>query len=457
MTRALRWISGIAGLGTFAVLLLAGATVCLTSGCSTIGYYAQSVSGHLGLVRAAKPVPDWLADPSTPPALKARLELSQRIRDFAVTELHEPDNASYRRYADLHRSAVLWNVVAAPELSLKPVTWCFVVVGCVGYRGYYDEAAARRFADGLRTERLDVDVYGVPAYSTLGLLPGDTFADPLLNTFIDYPEGALARLIFHELAHQIVFAKGDTVFNESFATAVERLGVERWLSERASPGAREVYDRYESRQRDFRTLTMRYRDRFEALYASPIGDTWTSAPASSCCWTNCKHRDYASLKQDRWGGYAGYDDLGSPRPTTRASACWRPTTRMCPNSSTLFEREGRDFPRFYAEVKRLAALPPAERRQALECRIVATRQLPRRFLRIEPAFCRTGAFQRAGRGARIIVRNASRQQPVRVVGVVTVGDEVVRILRREQFVGADCSRLPAWRRVGPNARSSESP
>ncbi|MGZ5715299.1 MAG: aminopeptidase, partial [Caldimonas sp.] len=152
--------------GLLATALLAGATVCLTSGCATIGYYAQSAIGHLNLVEAARPVPQWLADPATPPRLKARLELSQRIRDFAVSELGEPDNASYRRYADLKRGAAVWNVVAAPELSLEPKTWCFAVVGCVSYRGYYDRDSADAFAAGLAAEGLDVSVYPVPAYST---------------------------------------------------------------------------------------------------------------------------------------------------------------------------------------------------------------------------------------------------------------------------------------------------
>jgi predicted aminopeptidase len=246
------WLmASIAGLGTVGVLMIASATVCVTSGCSTIGYYAQSVAGHLALVRAAKPVDDWLADGQTSAKLKERLELSQRIRDYASSELKEPDNASYRRYADLKRSAAIWNVVAAPELSLTLHTWCFPVVGCVGYRGYYAQADADAFATSLREQNLEVSVYGVPAYSTLGLLPGDIFADPLLNTFIDYPEGELARLIFHELAHQIAYAKGDTVFNESFATSVERIGGTRWLQERATPKAREDYERYESRRRDF--------------------------------------------------------------------------------------------------------------------------------------------------------------------------------------------------------------
>jgi predicted aminopeptidase len=149
--------------GLLATTLLTGATICLTSGCSTIGYYAQSATGHLNLVQAARPVPQWLADNETPPRLKARLELSQRIRDFAVAELGEPDNASYRRYADLKRGAAVWNVVAAPELSLELKTWCFAVVGCVAYRGYYDRAEAEAFAaDLLAREKLDVHVYPVP-------------------------------------------------------------------------------------------------------------------------------------------------------------------------------------------------------------------------------------------------------------------------------------------------------
>ena len=292
-------------LAAVGVALLAAGTVCLTSGCSTIGYYAQSVGGHLAIVRAAKPVPEWLADQDTSAALKARLELSQRIRDFAVTELKEPDNASYRRYADLKRSAAIWNVVAAPELSLKLQTWCFPVVGCVGYRGYYDQAEASVFAESLKPLGLEVSVYGVPAYSTLGLLPGDGLKDPLLNTFINYPEGELARLIFHELAHQIAFAKGDTLFNESFATAVERIGGERWLREHASAQVREDYERHNAQRRDFRDLTARFRDRFNELYESAASDADKRA-GKAALMTELR-ADFEVMKRERWGGYSGYD------------------------------------------------------------------------------------------------------------------------------------------------------
>ena len=206
------------------------------SGCSTAGYYWQSASGHLAMLAAARPVPDVLVDPQTPPALKERLALSQRIRSFAAQNLQLPNNASYKRYADLRRPSVVWNVVAAPELSLTLKTWCFAVVGCVGYRGYFDEQAARAEAAALAAVGFEVSVYGVPAYSTLGKLNW-LGGDPLLNTFINYPEGELAKLIFHELAHQVAYAADDTMFNESFATAVERLGSQLWLTTQASPAA----------------------------------------------------------------------------------------------------------------------------------------------------------------------------------------------------------------------------
>ena len=350
--------------GVVAVSLLAGTTVCVTSGCSTIGYYAQSVTGHLGLIEASKPVSTWLADPTTSPALRQRLVLSQQIRDFAVNELGEPDNASYRRYADLGRSAAIWNVVAAPELSLEPKTWCFAVVGCVGYRGYYEQARADALADELRAQGFDVAVYPVPAYSTLGRLPtGGWLADPLLNTFIDYPEGELARLVFHELAHQIAFAPGDTLFNESFASAVEKIGVERWLVERAGPQARAQSARGEERRADFRELTDAYRARFATLYASDASES--DKRAGKAALLARLRIDYAAMKATRWGGYTGYDDWFA-RANNAAFGVLASYTALVPGFERVFEREGRDFPRFYAEVRRIAALAPAERRAALE-------------------------------------------------------------------------------------------
>ena len=335
------------------------------SGCADLGYYWQSVSGQVQVMAAARPVDDWLADPHTPAALKARLELSQRIRRFAVTNLGEPDNASYHRYADLHRSAVVWNVVAAPEFSLTLKTWCFPVAGCVGYRGYFHEAAAQSEAARLKAQGLEVSVYGVPAYSTLGWLNW-AGGDPLLNTFINYPEGELARIIFHELAHQVLYASGDTVFNESYATSVELMGSARWLAERASPAAREEYARYEARQQQFRALTTVTRRQLADVYK---GNKTSAADKSDMLALKNRamqeFRDhYATLKAS-WGGYAGYDRwvAGANNASFGALAFY---DELVPEFEALFAREGNSWPRFYDAVKRLAALPKDERIKALD-------------------------------------------------------------------------------------------
>jgi predicted aminopeptidase len=352
----------VAGLATLALAAMSAVTVCLTSGCSTLGYVAQSVEGHFSLLNAARPVPDVLADGTTPSSLRERLVLSQEMRDYASSALALPDNDSYRRYADLHRGAAVWNVVAAPELGLTLKTWCFPVVGCVGYRGYFDRAEADALASQLKAEGWEVNVYAVPAYSTLGRLPGAYFADPLLNTFINYPEVELARLIFHELAHQVAFASGDTMFNESFATAVERIGAKRWMAERASPAAAAEYLAFDARRQDFRALTTRTRDALEALYKSPASDD--DKRAGKAVLMQRLQADYVALRDGKWEGYARYDAWFA-RANNASLGVLAAYTELVPQFERLFEQEGRDPTRFYAAVKRLASLPKEERRATL--------------------------------------------------------------------------------------------
>lgn len=347
---------------TLAALALVVAALALLAGCGNLSYLSQSVQGHLAVMNAARPVSDWLADAATPAELRERLRLSQRMRDFAVSELALPDNASYRRYADLQRPAVVWNVVAAPELSLTLQTWCFPVVGCVGYRGYFDRAGADALAAELRAQGQEVGVYGVPAYSTLGKLPFDYFADPLLNTFIRYREGELARLIFHELAHQVAYADDDTEFNESFATAVERLGAARWLAEQASAEARDDYARFDARRSEFKALALATRARLDAIYRGPgSDDDKRRAKTAAMAAMRAEHE---RLKAGPWQGFAGYDAwfASANNASLGVQAAYN---ALVPGFEALFEAQGRDFPRFYAEVQRLAALPKAERRATL--------------------------------------------------------------------------------------------
>lgn len=328
----------------------------------SIGYYWQSVRGHMAMLGAARPVPELLADPATTPELHAQLERAQQMRDFAVRELHLPDNASYRRYADLGRKSVVWNVVAAPELSLQLKTWCFPVLGCVGYRGYFDQAEAEALGAALRAEGWEVSVYGVPAYSTLGKLPGRYFADPILNTFIANPEAELARMLFHELAHQVAYAADDTMFNESFATAVELIGSRIWMERHASAEARAAQAVADARRQQFRTLALRYRERFDQLYRSTASDADKRAGKATLLAE--LRAEHAALKAGEWGGYAGYDGWFA-RVSNASLGVLAAYHAQVADFERLFEREQRDFPRFYAEVRRLAELPKDQRQQEL--------------------------------------------------------------------------------------------
>ena len=271
-----------------------------------VGYGWQALRGHLHVLAEARPLQEWLDDPTTGPALRDRLLLVQDIRSFASKELGLPDNRSYRSYADLKRPYAVWNVFAAPELSLQLDTWCFPVVGCISYRGYYDQAQARQFADRLAVDGREVHVGGVPAYSTLGFTP-----DPVLNTFIGLPDGELARLVFHELAHQVVYVDDDSMFNESFATAVEVAGVERWLATRDS-ATRERYALYAGRRQDFLTLLRAARSSLDALYRSeqPEAQKREGKRVLQCQL----QKAYQTLRNGPWGGYSGYDRFFAKPP-----------------------------------------------------------------------------------------------------------------------------------------------
>jgi len=193
------------------------------SGC----YYVQAARGQLEVMNKREPIDEVIGAGDTPAELSRRLQVVKEARQFSIDELQLPDNDSYRTYADIERDYVVWNVFAAPEFSLEPMSWCFPVAGCVNYRGYFAEDKARRKASRLEDDGLDVTVGGVAAYSTLG-----KFSDPVLNTMMHWEDVDLVAVIFHELAHQVLYVKGDSEFNESFATAVEEFGIERWLSSR---------------------------------------------------------------------------------------------------------------------------------------------------------------------------------------------------------------------------------
>lgn len=350
------------------------ALALLTTGCADTTYLMGSATGHFKLLQAARPVDDWLADSKTPPALKQRLLLAQGIRHFAVDALKLPDNASYQRYAQLQRRAVVWNVVAAPPYSLTLKTWCFPVVGCVGYRGYFEEQDAKQEADAQRTQGLEASVYGVPAYSTLGWMNW-LGGDPLLSTFIQYPEGELARMVFHELAHQVVYVKDDTAFNESFATAVERLGSAAWLASQANPKVEADYASFDARRRAFRALTAQTRLQLKAIYAeagdiSDGNDGTGGTPRNASALELRKVAAYAAFREayavlkKSWGGQGPYD-VWVANANNASFGALAAYDDWVPAFEVLFRRQGGDWLAFYAAVRHLADLPREQRTQQL--------------------------------------------------------------------------------------------
>ena len=275
-------------------LALACAAASLT-GC----YLLQAATGQAAVISRSRPIARVIADPATPAATRARLELAEQARAFAIGELGLPDGKSYRTYADLGRPYAVWNVVATPEFSIEPRRWCFPVAGCVAYRGYFKESRARAMGLDLFMHGDDVAIDGVPTYSTLGHLP-----DPLFNTMLSWREGRFVATIFHELAHERVYVAGDTEFNEAFASVVEDEGVRRWFTARGQTASLEAYRLAATRQEDFAALVREARGRLARLYRAGLPLEQMRA---------AKQQEFGRLKygyerlRRQWGGYAGYD------------------------------------------------------------------------------------------------------------------------------------------------------
>lgn len=347
MMGGLRQAAGIA------MLLMLGA-------CSTVGYYFQAIDGQLEVMRRAVAIDDIIAERGPDDALSRRLGRAKAIREFASAELALPDNASYRRYADLGRQYVVWNVFAAPEFSVRPSESCFPFAGCVAYRGFYAEADARSYAGELAGKGLDTYVGGVPAYSTLGW-----FDDPVLSTFVNYPETEFARIIFHELAHQVVYVRDDTQFNESFAVAVEQEGVRRWLAKGGGTQAGDALRLWSSaraRQAEFFAMTNRHRELLARIYAS--GESDADKRRAKSAQLRSMLEEYAVLKE-KWGGFAGYDRLFAQGPNNAMLASLSVYSDYVPHFAALIAKHHGNMKMFYAEVTALSRLDKAKRAAAL--------------------------------------------------------------------------------------------
>lgn len=327
--------------------LLAALAPALT-GCGA-GYLLQAAGGQLAVVSQRQPIERVIADPATPEPLRGRLEVLREARAFASRELGLPDNRSYTTYTELDRPYVVWSVVATPELSVEPLQWCFPVVGCVAYRGYFREQAAEEFADDLRRRGHDARVGGVPAYSTLG-----RFADPLLSTMLRSGDDEVVGTLFHELAHQVAYLPGDSAFNEAFAVAVEQEGLARWLRSRGRPQDIQRHAARMARQRELVGLLRVRRERLAALYAGP-GD-----PAAQRAG---KAAEFAALADElrafaaRHGTAVPFADRLEQGLNNADLAAVATYWDCVPAFERLLAEEGGDLARFYARTRALADRP----------------------------------------------------------------------------------------------------
>lgn len=327
------------------------AALLLLSGCANLGYYTHLAGGQIELLRQREPIARIVADPARDADLRARLARVLDARAFASAQLDLPDNRSYTLYADLGRPYVLWNVFATPPYSLEAVRHCFVLAGCLSYRGWFDEAQAQSAAAALHAQGDDVDVSGVPAYSTLGW-----FDDPVLNTMLRWNDDTLVGTVFHELAHQRYYLKGDSAFSESLASFVEQQGLREYQAARGLAATDPAQRR---RQREFSELILAARRRLDTLYRQPLAlDEMARRKQAEFARLRT---DYATLRDTRWQGYGGYDRWFDGELNNAKLLPFGLYDEWVDAFALLYARQGHDWRRFYAAVEQLGAHTPQER------------------------------------------------------------------------------------------------
>ena len=333
---------------------LSGSVLFWLSGCQSLHYYGHSIKGQWQIISQRQAIPKVMANPQTSPKLLNQLQTIQNIRLFAAS-LGLPTKGQYDTYVDIHRSYAMWSVAATPELSLATKTWCYWGVGCLGYRGFFEQTLAESFEQQLKKEGLDTYLSRVTAYSTLGW-----FRDSVLSSFINKSENELAELLFHELAHQVVYAKGDAVFNESFADVVAEEGLRRYLVGRAD-GFQQIVTR-KKRQQQFAQLVLDYRQQLHQVYRSKMAESDKREQKKSLFLA--LNQSYQQLKDEQWQGYKAYDAWFAELSNAKLNSV-SVYNELMPALNVILKAHNDDLPKFYNTCKRLAKLSKAERHRIL--------------------------------------------------------------------------------------------
>lgn len=327
-------------------------------GCSSFGYYLDLMEGHSELMEKQQPITDILAAKETKPKLRKLLVSSQKIRNFASKSLYLPQNDSYRWYADIKRPYAVWNVVAAKEFSTKAKSWCFLIVGCLSYRGYFSKDDAEAYAQKLKNEGYDVYVAGAKAYSTLGW-----FDDPLLNTMMLKSEAHRAGIIFHELAHQVIYIDDDSAFNEAFATSVEQEGIKRWFKQKGKPEEFEKYLKGKFRDNQINLLLLDTRNNLKLIYNSDK-DINIKRKHKKKIFAEMLIK-YEKLKKS-WSGYTGFDTWIYQGLNNAHLLLVATYHDLVPAFNLVLKQQNYNLKKFYSVVEELGDLEKGQRNMQLK-------------------------------------------------------------------------------------------
>lgn len=358
MVRSMRYLAR-----AFVLLAL----IMILAGCASPAWYPQAVSGHMEIMRQREDIASILNSGTADPELASELGLSVKIRHFAVSDLSLPDNGSYSEYVRTGRDAVTWNVVAAPEFSLQPKRWCFIVSGCVPYRGYFGLAGAEKLAARLSARGYDTAVSPAIAYSTLGW-----FDDPLLDTMLRYSDEQLAAFIFHELAHQKLYVRGDAAFNEAYASFVEEQGVRLWLQSSGRSDRLPAWLEREQAGIEYSALLQQTRKQLRVLYASDRTDEQKRAGKSAVI--RRMQDEYRALVNSQWGGISYFESTLSREMNNARLALVNSYRGGACAFNQLFSLSKNNMARFHQLAGEKAALPKKQRRAWLlqSCGVIAS-------------------------------------------------------------------------------------
>ena len=343
------------GLRAFAFFSL----ICLLSGCATLNYYAQSMQGQFELMHKQQKISALLDDNTVPDSLRNKLHTVLELRDFSINRLGLPENDSYFSYADIGRDYVIWNIFANPEFSLEPLNWCYLIIGCLSYRGYFSKTEAEKHETQLKQQGYDTYLGGVAAYSTLGW-----FDDPVLNSMLRWNESYLASVMFHELAHQQLYVKNDTELNESYADAVAHIGVTKWLQQKADKKYLLEYLQAQEQENVFVELINRYKLRLNKLYQS-IDEDQIKQQRKKAILEEMKNEFFELSKDWIKNPYKNWFSSDINNAKLAAVITYR---KYLSAFLEIYEKLNNDLPRFYSFSRSLSKCKPMKRKDILEKR-----------------------------------------------------------------------------------------